>query len=293
MNAGQVAEACGKFGESQRIDPKPGTLLNLALCHEKEGRTATAWAEFTQAAVQARYARQEERMSFALRHAASLEPQLSRIVVTWDEPEMGQSIRLDGAELGSGTVGTKLPIDPGDHTIESMAPGKRTWQGTLHVEQGPAEQQLHIPKLIDETESATRVDPSPLPPPAAPNPIPTPVPVAPRPESDRPRTAAWIVSGVGLAAMATGTFFGLRAFSLKHEAQGACDGSACSHYGLELYDDVDRAATASTVAFSLGILTTGVGIYMLVREDPRPPAAVTTPVSLRRRDTYAAIRYAW
>src|SRR5512145_2755140 len=44
--AGKVADACPKFEESQRLDPGPGTLFNLADCYERSGRTATAWLTF-------------------------------------------------------------------------------------------------------------------------------------------------------------------------------------------------------------------------------------------------------
>src|SRR5678816_2011124 len=63
---GKTQEACVKFASSQHVEPKLGTLLNLAACHEAEGKTASAWAEFTEAAVQAERSNQSERQEFAL-----------------------------------------------------------------------------------------------------------------------------------------------------------------------------------------------------------------------------------
>ena len=48
--AGKYEEAAEKFRESQRLDPAPGTLLNLAECYVKLGKTASGWSTFREAA---------------------------------------------------------------------------------------------------------------------------------------------------------------------------------------------------------------------------------------------------
>ena len=80
---GKHAEACPMYDESHRLDPQMGTLLNVALCHEQVGRTASAWGEFRAVEQQARAASppREDRVKLAREHADKLEPRLSRIKV--------------------------------------------------------------------------------------------------------------------------------------------------------------------------------------------------------------------
>src|SRR4249919_971457 len=46
MRQGQFSEACTQLEQSEAIERGIGTLLYLAECYEKLGRTASAWAMF-------------------------------------------------------------------------------------------------------------------------------------------------------------------------------------------------------------------------------------------------------
>src|SRR5689334_3318487 len=126
VDQGHVPEGCRKLEESQRLDPGGGTLLNVALCHEKEGRTATAWAEFTEALGLAKKDDRPQRIELAQSHITAIEPTLSHLVIqvpaTSDLPDL--EIKRDGSVIRRAAWGTAMPVDPGEHMIEAAAQGK-------------------------------------------------------------------------------------------------------------------------------------------------------------------------
>ncbi len=79
MGEGDAAKACPKFEASQKADPSPGTLINLAGCYKTLGRTASAWAEYKSAETLARNLKRSDQQEFAAKAAAELEPNLSKL----------------------------------------------------------------------------------------------------------------------------------------------------------------------------------------------------------------------
>ncbi|HEY2733078.1 MAG TPA: tetratricopeptide repeat protein, partial [Polyangiales bacterium] len=61
MRQGQFAEACTQLEQSNNIEHGIGTMLYLAECYEKLGRTASAWAMFREASSAARAEGQSDR----------------------------------------------------------------------------------------------------------------------------------------------------------------------------------------------------------------------------------------
>ena len=96
LDRGQIAQACEKFASSERLAPAIGTRLNLALCREKQGRTATAWSLYAEVEAQAQRAGDAARAQFAHDHGTALAGQLRKIVIDAASPPAGMVIKLDG-----------------------------------------------------------------------------------------------------------------------------------------------------------------------------------------------------
>ena len=151
MNAGRYQEACPKFEESQRLDPAPGTQLNLADCYEKMGRTASAWETFRAAEAAANEAGQRDFAGEARKRAEAIQPRLCKLAITTagaaGKPAGGLEVTLDGVRVTE-LVGSAAPVDPGEHTIQASAPSKRPWSRTVRVDKAGSTVTVEIPALV-------------------------------------------------------------------------------------------------------------------------------------------------
>ena len=145
----RYAEACPKFEESQRLDPGGGTLFQLATCHEFIGRTASAWAEFSEVALLAKQRNRPDIERAARERIRSLEPRLSWLVVVVpkDARVDGLSVKRDGTVIGPATFGTAMPADPGKHTIIAEAQGHRAWSTTVEIGEASDRKTVTVPEL--------------------------------------------------------------------------------------------------------------------------------------------------
>jgi hypothetical protein len=260
---GKVAEACAKFAESQRTEPALGTLLNLAACHEREGKTASAWAEFQEVAMSARRQNQPERESVARERKALLEPKLSRLEIRAEGAAKDLRVTLDARPLGAAVFGVAMPIDPGEHVIEATAPGKRAWKTKVAIAEGPSTRSIAVPALAPEAAVGTLASTS--------------------TRGPDHRVPAMIAAGVGAAAIGIGAAFGAMAFAAKSDGNKHCEGTRCDPEGLDRMSAGKRDATISTISFGVGLLAIGAGAVLFFTSksaspksgaDPRSPIAV-------------------
>src|SRR5581483_7996988 len=119
-------------------------------CHEKQGKAATAWAEFIEALGIARHDNRQSRADLAEEHIAKLEPTLSKltIVVPPESDEPSLEITRDGAAVGRAAWGMPFPVDPGEHRFQATAPNKAPFTSTVNVpSSAPAVLTIRIPPL--------------------------------------------------------------------------------------------------------------------------------------------------
>jgi hypothetical protein len=112
----KYAEACPKYDASYKLDPTLGTLLNLADCLEKEGRTATAWSTWGAAMEQAQRDK-DSRSEYAVERRQALVPKLPKIVIRASNVVAGVKVFWDNAELAPAAFGVEMPTDPVEHTL--------------------------------------------------------------------------------------------------------------------------------------------------------------------------------
>lgn len=247
--------ACTKFEESQRIDPGGGTLLNLALCNELQGKTATAWTLFDEALRWARRDGRPDREHFAREHLDALRPRLARLVVVVETGARVPALTVmrDGVTLGAASLGAALPVDPGNHVIEARAPGKRPFRTEISVREG-AVGTVTITALED-------LQPRQLEPPAPEHPV-----ASPGQAADSARTWGTLLIGAGASVAVVGALFGLRALDHRGEANAICPERECpSRMAVALNDDAQASASISLLLIAGGLGVAGVGTLLVLK----------------------------
>jgi hypothetical protein len=232
--AGDYDRACPKFAESQRLDPQLGTLLHLATCHEQQGKTASAWAEYLEAADLAESRGEASRVALARERAAALEPKLARLVV--EVEQAGVTVTLDGRDIGTAAFGTKLPVDPGEHVVAATL-GEVRWSGSVRIAAGAGVTTVRVPLLEG----------------AAPA------------EGWHPQLVAGVAVGaVGVTGLLVMAIFGGLAADRASAAETYCKGRFCERDGLDLYDQAETYATVSTTGLVIGLVGVAAGVLLVV-----------------------------
>jgi hypothetical protein len=279
MNDGKFGEACPKFAESQRLDPGGGTLLNLAVCHEKEGRLASASAELQAALTIANRDGRKDRQQLARERLAVVTPKLSTVTVTVAAGAdiEGLDIKVDDSTITRAAWGTPIAVDPGAHRIEATAPARKRFTAFLTIDRAAQKERIEVPPLVAESgvQLSTGAAPAPVPlnaanpgPPGAAPPSAQPSIFTPSigTTTDAPvtpyRTAVnpvfWTVAGISVAALGTSIVTGVMALSEKGTVEDKCfpERQYCSDLdgGSQSANAARNLAWVSTITLGVAVI---------------------------------------
>jgi len=268
MSEKRFAMACEKFEGSQQLDPALGTMLRLADCYDRVGRSASAWALFREAASVARTRGELDRERIAVERAGELEKRLSKIELKVDRKNApaGLEIQLNGMNVPRATWDTPVPVDPGKQRIVASAPDRASWSGTLDVPEGPGVRSMEVPALapkprLESAETSLARSTG----------------GGGHESSGRgsaQRAVGYVASGLGVVGVAVGGFLSYKAYDAKQDSLAQCrvdDPNACTLQGKEMRDDAKRLANTATLALlGGGALLAGVSFSCspLIRPSP-------------------------
>lgn len=274
---GDYEAACPKLEESFRLDRSAtGTLMNLAVCHERTHKTATAWAEFGEVVARSRLDGRQDRLDYAQKRADELLPLLSQLVL--DVPAAaraaGLSVRLDGAEIASVVWGSAMKIDPGRHLVAAEAGGKVPWSAEVDIAEHES-RTVTVPPLADAPPAAD---------------VAVPPPASPRADDSR-RTLGYATAALGAGALLFGGTFGVLAISANGRADDACQvtggGTCTTAAGASRARDLQHQATfdanVANVAIGVGLVAAAAGVVLLLTAPKSVPngASLSKGTSVR------------
>lgn len=270
MAAGSYDIACARFRDSDKLDPAVGTRFNLADCEERRGRVATAWSLFR--GVLSELAQDDDRRPIAEERARALVPRLSYLKM---QPSPGAPpglrVRVDGVELGEGSFGVALPMDPGAHELTLIpAEGGPGQQRSFTLREG---EHRDLPIQLTDSDASS-----------AP-------PTADEPQLGEPFAArnpqqkwAYVAGSVGAAGVVFGVVTGIVALNKKSTADANCSDRyrVCNQAGVDANESGKTFGTLSALGVGVGVMGLAAGAYLWLTAPQPPPKAAHSSIPLRR-----------
>jgi hypothetical protein len=278
-------EACRTLEESLKHMDRGDTVLNLAECHRRQGKTATAWAEFDRALSYGSKVGFPEAIQAATELRNGLAKRLSRLTVTVPAPTAaltGLTVEVGGTPWPRERWNTATAIDPGSVQISANARGYKPFEARVQIDADKDEKTVVV---VLEVEP-----PPPLPLPPPPPPRLAPIVTPPRP------LWPWVVGGAGLALGAAAIGAEVVAVGAHNQLNTKCgpDRQLCPP-GY----DFAPARTRELLGYGLfvGLGTTGVlalgaaglGFGLSSPKSPAPtkgPSLIFSPTTIAVRSTF-------
>jgi hypothetical protein len=257
LDAGDWTTACAKFSESQRLEPAPGTLVNVARCEERAGKLLMAVEHFRTAA--SGFTRAEARKA-ATDKANEIEGKIGKLTLSRKGLPDGARVRDGDAPVTQ--FETPQRVDPGTHTVTVEFEGHEAWTREVVVpEGGSVEVALEVGKKKAVNAPPSREPRLVEPPKTGPSPL---------------RPIGIVTVGVGGAALIAGSVIGILALGSSSTYKERCDAqNRCDQEGFDAASALKWQTPASTVLILGGaaLVVGGAVLYFVAPKGSKPQPA--------------------
>jgi len=187
------------------------------------------------------------------------------------------TVAVDGTPLVTKLDGKPLTVDPGEHTLRFEALGFAPVDEHVVIHAAEKNRAVNV-RLTSIAPPTPRTEPGPGEPQLGSNDVgqtPTPTPVR------SPRTLGWVFAGAAVAAFASETYFGVAGMNQRNDdlARGGC----APHCSAAEKSSIQTKFVIADVALGVGLVSSGVAAYFLLRHRQQSQAAARTSVDLSPR----------
>ncbi len=123
--------------EVAKIKETPGVVFHTANCDEQLGHLTAALRGFERAEALATAQGIDQVKDLTPPRLAALRERVPRLAVKLPPDVPSAEVRLDGAEVAAKELG-EVRLDPGKHTVEATAPGRRPFTKAIDLEERAA-----------------------------------------------------------------------------------------------------------------------------------------------------------
>jgi len=249
--------ACPKLSDSVRLDPHVGNAISVAECEEATQRLAAARVHWELAVELARKLG-DERVTFAEKHLAAVDPRVPRLTVRLPaDADQGAVVKSDDEVVSLANIGVAMPVEIGPHVITLTSAGRDPWSVTVDLNEGEQREVLMQLGLVVAPSPNALVT------------LPTlqtgpEVREAAAPVRPPPSPVGYVAGGLGLAGLAVGTIAGSLAMSSYGRAKDLCPPhQGCSDEAISARNQAGTDAWVADFGLAVGVVGVAVGVYYL------------------------------
>jgi hypothetical protein len=263
--AGDWAGALAIFQQVAYVKLTPQVRFHVGLCEEHLGQLAAALGDYELAAHEAEEGKVAEVSAQVAARRDDLKARIPQLVITRGAGGDYAAVSLDGVSIGASSIGVKLPVDPGPHSVEARASGYKPFRVTIEI----AEKESKNVEITLEK----------IPSPAAPaDSLGAPSARAPETGSEpsRPSVLPFVVGGAGVVSVGAGVVFLLLRQNAIKTLDGMCTlpNHQCPPSAQSTYDQGRTYNTLANVTLGVGVVGIGVGTVLYFTQKKSKPASV-------------------